>query len=483
MSSWISTPLALFVLWGLLQLLDHLCRRGESLVAVTGVMIAEVWRRRLLPVTGILLLIGLALLPLVLAVDTAEPEGRRTLLQYGQGWIGLVVLTAILVMSCSTLSEERSSGRWGYLSLRPGLTLRWLPGKWLGAVGAAFVLLIPATGLLLSQIRNPAGDWENPRTYLPIAADQFSVSPEDVELFLLLKIEESPLEWGQYPQDEALEKARSSLLRQARSIPLASQSFLDFSLPENFKSEFESDPSSEDHSLRLSLRPAMGKAHRSRVARIRVKGDQFSQDLLVTNSQRASLEIPWRLVKEDHLALELEFLGAVAEEVVIPSIYWVDINAVELQVPSGSLLGSLLRSQLLLLARCAFVAALSLTVSTFLGFPVATLLVFCFLLAATGGGFVGAFEEKGPQTMVDPRQESFSRQIIDLLALGGEKIVQSLGEWKRSSTSEQIAAGEYISWKQVWLGAGNLGGLWSGLSLLIGTFLLSRQEKSTGDDR
>lgn len=446
-------------------------------------MITEVWRRRLLPVSGILLLIGLTLLPLVLAVDPVEPEGRRTLLQYGQGWISLVILTSILVMSCSTLSEERSSGRWGYLALRPGLTIRWLPGKWLGAVGAALVLLIPATGLLFLQIQSSAGALENPRTYLPISADQFSVTAEDAQLFSSLKIEESPLEWGLYSEEEALERARSALLRQARSIPLGSQSFLDFSLPENFKPSANSDPDSEEHSLSLSLRPAMGKAHRSRVARIRVKGDQFSQDLLVTNSQRTSLEIPWRLVEKGHLALELEFLGAVAEEVVIPSIYWVDRNAVELQVPNGSLLGSLVRSQLLLLARCAFVAALSLTVSTFLGFPVATLLVLCFLLAATGGGFVGAFEEKGPQTMVDPRQESVSRQIIDVLAVGGEKIVHSLGEWKRSSTSEQVSAGEYISWNQVWSGAGNLGGLWSGLSLVIGTFLLSRQEKSTGDDR
>ena len=109
MSPWISTPVSLLILWGLLQLLDYFCRRGESLFAVTGVMITEVWRRRLLPVSGILLLIGLTLLPLVLAVDPVEPEGRRTLLQYGQGWISLVILTSILVMSCSTLSEERSS--------------------------------------------------------------------------------------------------------------------------------------------------------------------------------------------------------------------------------------------------------------------------------------------------------------------------------------------------------------------------------------
>ena len=96
---------------------------------------------------------------------------------------------------------------------------------------------------------------------------------------------------------------------------------------------------------------------------------------------------------------------------------------------------------------------------------------------------MGAFEETGPQTMVDPRQESDSRKLIDLLALGGEKIVHSLGDWKLSSRAEQVSAGEYIDWEDVWGGVFRLAGVWSFLALLLGSFLLSSQEKSTGDDR
>ena len=96
---------------------------------------------------------------------------------------------------------------------------------------------------------------------------------------------------------------------------------------------------------------------------------------------------------------------------------------------------------------------------------------------------MGAFEETGPQTMVDPRQESDSRQVIDLLALGGEKIVHSLRDWKLSSRAEQVSAGEYIAGQDVWGGIFRLAGVWSSLALLIGSFLLSSQEKSTGDDR
>lgn len=340
------------------------------------------------------------------------------------------------------------------------------------------ILLIPATWLLISQITDPEGRWDNPSTVLPVSAEQFSVTAEDVEFFLLLKLEESPLEWGQYSDEEGRARARQLLQREARSIALGATAFLDFTLPEGVVSESDSSDS-----MRLSLRPALGKAHRSRVARLRVSGEDFSRDLLVTNGQRISVEIPSILIRNDKLSLEVKFLGAVAEEVVIPSLYWIDRNAVELQVPKGTFAESLIRSQLLLLARSAFVAALSLAVSTFLGFPVATLLVFCFLLAATGGGFVGAFEETGPQTMVDPRQESDSRKVIDLLALGGEKIVHSLRDWKLSSRAEQVSAGEYIAGQDVWGGVFRLAGVWSSLALLIGSFLLSSQEKSTGDDR
>lgn len=478
MSLWISTLVALLLLWGLLAALQFVVRRGGSLAAVTEVMVAEVWRRRFLPIAGLILITGLVCLPFILGVDSVDPDDRRTLLQYGQGWTGLVTLASILVMGCSTLADERSSGRLGYLSLRPGLSYRWLPGKWLGMICSAIILLIPATWLLISQITDSEGRWDNPSTILPVSADQFSVTAEDVEFYLLLKLEESPLEWGQYSEEEGRARARQLLQREARSIALGATAYLDFTLPEG--EGLESDSAD---SMRLSLRPALGKAHRSRVARLRVSGEDFSRDLLVTNGQRISVEIPSRLIRNDKLSLEVEFLGAVAEEVVIPSLYWIDRNAVELQVPKGTFAGSLIRSQLLLLARSAFVAALSLAVSTFLGFPVATLLVFCFLLAATGGGFVGAFEETGPQTMVDPRQESDSRRVIDLLALGGEKIVHSLHDWKLSSRSEQVSAGEYIAGQEVWWGVFRLAGVWSSLALLLGSFLLSNQEKSTGDDR
>ena len=478
MSLWFSTPVALFLLWGLLLTLQFFVRRGGSLAAITQVMVAEVWRKKFLPIAGLILIAGLVCLPFILGVEADDPDGRRTLLQYGQGWTALITLSSILVMGCSTLAEEKSSGRLGFLSLRPGLSIRWLPGKWLGMICSAMVLVVPATWLLISQIRDSEGSWDNPVAVLPVSAQQFSVTDEDVELFLLLKVEESPLEWGQFSEEEGWARARQILQREARSLALGATTFLDFVIPKPSRIQV-----GDVYPMRLSLRPALGKAHRSRVAQLRVRSGDFSRDLLVSNGQRTSLEIPTGLLREGRVSLEVEFLGAVAEEVVIPALYWIDRNAVELQVPRGSLHGSLIRAQLLLLSRCAFVAALSLAVSTFLGFPVATLLVFCFLLAATGGGFVGAFEETGPQTIVDPRQESDSRKVIDLLALGGEKIVHSLGDWKLSSRAEQVSSGEYVGWSEVWRGVLRLGGIWSSLALLLGSLLLSHQEKTTGDDR
>ena len=171
MSLWISTLVALLLLWGLLAALQFVVRRGGSLAAVTEVMVAEVWRRRFLPIAGLILITGLVCLPFILGVDSGDPDDRRTLLQYGQGWTGLVTLASILVMGCSTLADERSSGRLGYLSLRPGLSYRWLPGKWLGMICSAIILLIPATWLLISQITDSEGRWDNPSTILPVSAD------------------------------------------------------------------------------------------------------------------------------------------------------------------------------------------------------------------------------------------------------------------------------------------------------------------------
>ncbi|NCF54868.1 MAG: hypothetical protein GWP41_01215 [Planctomycetia bacterium] len=464
--------LGLLLLVLLLLAFDKWCRVGGPLLALTGVLVAEVWRRRLLPVSGVILIIGQVFLPVILGVSPADEDGLRTLLEYGQGWIALVLLLVTMMMSCASLSDERETGRLGFMSLRPGMELRWLPGKWAGVIGAVLVMLIPATTVLYLQVSLGSPEAGNRRAKSPITALQFEVTEEDIDSFLSFKREESPLDWGLQSPEENQRRAKMYLERQARSISNGGKSYLDFDLPPT-----------QEKSVQLSLRPAMGKAHRSRVARLGVKVGDYSQDLLVTNGKRVTVDIPLKESGSNQLQVELNFSGAVAEEVNIPAIYWIDDDSVQLKVTRGSFFGSLARSQALLLIRCAFIAALSLCVSTFLGFPVAILFGVCFLIAASGGGFAGAFEDEGASVMVDPRQETTARYLIDRLAAAGGQIVSGLLAWANSNTSEIVSAGEFVSWARLGRGLFIIGGLWSGLALVAGILVIRRTEHATGDNR
>jgi hypothetical protein len=128
----------------------------------------------------------------------------------------------------------------------------------------------------------------------------------------------------------------------------------------------------------LEIRPSLGRHHRSERARIRIHLDGNSRDVVLRNSIRSQIEIPDGFVGKTDVVITMEFLGAVSEGIRIPSLNWSGSDALQLRVREGSLLSSLLRSQLLLWIRCGFVAALGLMVSTFLGLPVATLLMLCF---------------------------------------------------------------------------------------------------------
>ncbi|NCF98276.1 MAG: hypothetical protein GWP39_02050 [Planctomycetia bacterium] len=223
--------LGLLLLVLLLLAFDKWCRVGGPLLALTGVLVAEVWRRRLLPVSGVILIIGQVFLPVILGVSPADEDGLRTLLEYGQGWIALVLLLVTLMMSCASLSDEREAGRVGFMSLRPGMELRWLPGKWAGVIGAVLVMLIPATTVLYLQVSLGSPEAGNRRAKSPITALQFEVTEEDIDSFLSFKREESPLDWGLQSPEENQRRAKMYLERQARSISNGGTSYPDFDLP------------------------------------------------------------------------------------------------------------------------------------------------------------------------------------------------------------------------------------------------------------
>ena len=465
--------------WAMMALAIQLTIRaplpGGAVVAVSRTLLAEVWRRGVLPVCGAILFLGLALLPSILEDSSEESSQLHTLLDYGQVWISSVLLLLSMWITSGSLSDEIVTGRMRVLVVHRYGKSALLPGKWLGSLWVILVLLVPATAMLwilCGQVVESSTDLFGEPAVALVSPDSIEVTPEDVENYVALQMLEDPAGWGMLERDQANRIARSRLDRWSRSLVQGT--------PMEYHFQYRAGLS---EGAVLEIRPSLGRLHRSERARIRLHLAGISREVVLRNSVRSQIEIPDELVGETDVVITMEFLGAVSEGIRISSLNWSGSDAVQLRVREGSLLSSLLRSQLLLWIRCGFVAALGLMVSTFLGLPVATLLMLCFFIAAAGGGFTGAFDESHGGGHPDPRDQEPSRILIDLLASGGEWVVSLLGDWSRHVTGSRVAAGENVKVSEVYSGLTTIGLIWVGIALLLGSWMNFRKEHGLGVDR
>lgn len=450
---------------------------GGAVVAISRTLLIEIWRRGVLPVCGGILFLGLAMLPWLLDDSSEESSRLQTILDYGQIWISSVLLLLSMWITSGSLADEIVTGRMRVLVVHRHGKSALLPGKWLGSVLAILALLVPATAMLWmlsGQVVDRSTDLFGEPAYELVQPQIMEVSREEVESYVALQKLEDPAGWGALDRDKAYRIARSRIERLSHSLVQG--------VPMDYHFQY---PGGLSEGAVLEFRPSLGRLHRSERARLRVQFDGTSKDVVIRNSVRSQVEVPDRFRGDQEIVVTMEFLGAVSEEMRIPSMNWNGSDALLLRIQEGSLLSSLIRSQLLLWIRCGFVAALGLMVSTFLGLPVATLLVLCFFIAAAGGGFAGAFDEnhEGSHSHPDPRDQEPSRVIIDLLAGGGEWIVGQLGDWNRHVTGSRVAAGENVKIAEVYSGFTRIGLIWAGLALLLGTWINSRKEHGLGVDR
>ncbi|MGE4620044.1 MAG: hypothetical protein AAEJ04_09585 [Planctomycetota bacterium] len=449
--------------------------RGGAVFAIARTLLVEAWRRGVLPVGGSILFAGLGLLPLLLSPSQSVESRLHTLLDYGQSWIAMSMTMLSLLMSCGSYCDEVVTGRIRWLVVRPAARLLLLPGKCFGILLALLVVLVPATVFLLllaGQISDTPGLFSNPIAVDVVAPETLTVTDQEIDSYLALQVLEDPQGWGGLTPAEGRQRARSRLERLSRFIPMGRSLQYWFQYPDKIAA-----------GTQMSIRPSLGRAHRSERARLRIQFGEESQELLIRNGERSLFDVPDSAIGSKELQVEMAFLGAVEEGVRIPSVIWNGADAIQLHVPAGSLISSLAGSQFLTWIRCGFIAALGLTVSTFLGLPVATLFVLSFLIAALGGGFSGAFDDGGAHFANDPRVAEPSRILIDTLSQVGEVMVQQLSAWNHYSTGGRVAAGENLALSEVVSGFHMIGLVWSVLTLLLGIWISSRQEHGLGRDR
>ncbi|HIA26945.1 MAG TPA: ABC transporter permease [Planctomycetes bacterium] len=454
-----------------LHLSDRLLRSVGAIGAVARVLLAEGMRRGAIPIALLILFAGLLALPDLLSENRIVEYRVQSLLQYGQAWISVVLMTLTVLLGCGSLSEEIAARRLDVTLTKPVGRGRYLLGKWLGLVLIDGVLLAVAISLLLVLIPRCAG--EDHLDAIP-AADRVvepllpAVTDEQVADFLERGRVTDPDRWDSLSADEAKQRARGALSRSARSIQPGSERSYRFEVP----------PRLPEGSV-LALRPYLGRStHRSIGAVLEIlSGDQI-HGAIVGNAELTEIPLPAGPV-EQPLEITIAFKGAVEEGVDLPAILWAGRDSIRLRIPDDSLAANIARSSLMLWLRLAFTAALSTVAVTVLGFPVATLSLFIFLVTASTGSLLvidGSTEVAHAHSHGQEVPRSFGKEVLEALALIGEWVVVALSDWERHDASSTVSTGILVPGSDVLRCLGVIGLLWTGLSLFAGRWLLRRRE-------
>lgn len=439
--------------------------------AVARVLFKEGTRRGALPLAMLILFLGILALPGMLAENRIAEYRLQSLLQYGQSWISLVLMTLTVLLGCATLAEEIATRRLDVTLSKPAGRGRYLLGKWLGLIILDGVLLAVAMALLIFVLERSAGDGNYeaiPGADLVAQPLPPEVSSEEMAEYIEVGRKSDPERWDLLSEEEANQRAVSALLRSARSIPIGEQRQYLFDVPSQLP-----------WGSRLLLRPYLGRStHRSLDAVLTVRCLGTESVLTVGNAEIADMELPAGPV-ESPLGISITFNGAVEEGFELPAILWAGTDSIQLRVPEDSLAGNALRSSLMLWLRLAFTAALSTLAVTTLGFPVATLFLFIFLVTASTGSLL-VIDEASPSAHDHSHQgeevDDLADKVLHGLALLGESVVVAVSDWERHDTSKAVSTGTLIPRSEVIRALLVIGVLWTGVALVVARWLLRRRE-------
>lgn len=493
--------------------------RGGAVAAVAAVGIRELVRRRVLGLTLLLLFGGIALLR-GLGGGGALLEARlEGFLAYALAWVFLVLSLFTLLASTGSLCEEIESRRLHTVVVKPIGRFRLLAGKWLGVALVDAVLLVAAAGAIdLSVERALRGADEGGRSW---RATHRSVRPEFPELFLAesrSRAEERRandpglwrallIERGGDEEAALLDLQRQAyreLLARWATIPVGERRRYEFSIPER-----EAGP------VVLVLAPHLGRAHAADRQRFDVRSGSEVRPVFLGGGESTRLELPTRAVEEGRLVVEIE--NAVQGRPGYGATFTGE-DRLSIEVPTGSFRANLARACAVLAVQLSFVAALGVVSATFLGLPVAMLLVLLVLLAASLGGGLLDLEPERARSPLDraiaarnaPEEDHAhthdhdhdhghdhdhashgaatgaaahdhdhsvkASPVMDILDRSGRRLVSLLGAWGRAEPIDSVAKRREIPGAAVRGALLEIGALWTGLVGLLGLIVFRRRE-------
>ena len=477
----------------LLMLLD----RASPVFAIAGGVIREAMRLRIAVVFAAVAIVAIPLLPQWIDPSSPLRYQVQTFLSRSLDAMYLVCALLTVFFACATVAFEiRDRQAWMTLT-KPVSRISWLTGKWLGLVilnAAILAVCTLAMIAFLAQMRaRPSIDMY----------DRAAVREE----VLVARAGGSPL-YRELPPAE-LEAAVKELIaadpnaradiEEGRRTELEVQKTIARVVYEGYLNEQRSIGPGEEESYTFT---GLGAA-RELGAMLTLKykfyagesdphalypvifflGDAPDArwvDKQFVAAQTNIISVPASAIKPDGTLViriaNLRYMSKAPEGMppFIPgdSSIGFDPDGLELLYKVDDFGPNLLRAQIVNLLKLSFVAMLAVTLSSFLSFPVACLVVFTIFAAGSLAPYLATSIDQY-RIRTDSGFLKAVESVIRGIASGTEFSVRAFGEARASGP---LVEGRLVSWEVVVRTFALIGIAWSGVLLVVGSFVFRRKE-------
>ncbi len=477
--------------------------------AVARNVLAEAVRMKVSLVFIVLLILGLAAVPMLLNEGTPLRYRMQAFLQYGTAGVFWMLAILTLLLSAATMTfEQRDKIIWQTMT-KPVSVWKYLLGKWLGVISLnAALLLVCGAGIFLfaEYLRQQPADGER-QAYVA----------RGVELGGAALSEDRRILHNQVLQARVARDIDIPLAKDSEEFAEVVDQFID---QREALDSFQ-DLAEEQPQTRAQVRDDLYKNY---IARLRSLDPGQAKTYLFGGLEKAALQDAPLLLRyrvesganlpDESYRIMFDFGGyqferevRLAQTLIIDDIPPLAINEdgeLEMTIVNGSLVqnsqgqvgimgnprtitfppGGLelsysvggyrmnfLRVVVVLWIKLAFLSLLAIAASTALSFPVACLVAFGAFFAAESALFL----EESMEVYNPFFGEGIGPAILAVVEFVSTGVIWVFGVYAELNPTEKLVQGEYVSWASLALGMIVLG-IWCVLLFGIGWFVFRSRE-------
>lgn len=493
----------------LMQLLRIVLSASNPVFAIARNVLAEAVRLKLSLIFIILLVFGLAVLPITL--DVAQPLRYRvqSFIQYSMGGSFWIIAILVLLFSVSTVAfEQRDRVIWQTMT-KPVAAWQYVLGKWLGVSSLALVLLaVSGSGIFLftEYLRSqPALGEDKAQAFVAaggdvITEDRMVLETQVLSARVTKKADLVDINWEQFEKnvtarvEAEIERAPdfASLGPNAEAEKARIREKLRKDLYENVQRDSRTIRPGETRQFTFSGLEDAKRGDRPLLLKYKISAGSNSPDQTYkltfefTDGARTVREVnlnqivnlpllPSAIDADGVLAFRVSNADLLQNRVNPERLSFPPSDGLEISYSAGSYRVNFFRVMVVLWIKLAFLAMLAIASGTFLSFPVACLVSFGCFWAAESAGFLKAALENWQTEDEKTSKIKIVPYIIDRVANAVSWLFQTYHELR---PTQRLVEGLLLSWADVAWGSAVLA-LWTVVLYFVGSYVFSKRELAT----